>query len=50
MSENKMKHATPQDGKSKYALKKEAQARGHFLPTSPFQSTRAKDQKEQVKE
>lgn len=53
MGENKMKHVTPKDGKSKYAIKKEAQAHGHFSPLSPFGSTREHkqtDQKPEVKQ
>ena len=46
MSENKQKGTS--GGKSKYALKKEAQSHGHYSPNSPFQSTRGN--KEQVKE
>jgi hypothetical protein len=45
MSENKQKTDKSSDyGKSKYAKKHQAQDRGIFSPTSPFQSSRAHKQ------
>jgi hypothetical protein len=48
MGENKQKGEN-YNGQSKYALKHQAQLKGHFLATSPFHNPN-KDKKQEVKQ
>ena len=48
MGQNRQKHVTSREGKSKYAIKHEAQNRGHFSVNSPFGNTREHKEEKQA--